>query len=274
MSFQPILPLDGYVGWRFLQRTLDKQQEAHASTSLSKRDQAYFRENIASVTSAEELVADRRLLNVALTAFGLQDDLPNRAYVQKVLESSHKDDSSFVNRLSDKRYLQLNKAFGFGDTYISWNQLDGFTDSLLSDYRDRSFEVAVGAQNESMRLALALERDLADLAAQNSSEATRWYTILGTPSMRRVFETAFMLPSSFGALDLDRQVEILKTRTEKLTGSDEVAQFTDPEAMESLIRRFFLGEQVQQINAATVAGSGALTLLQQGQTSLRTVLGR
>ncbi len=274
MSFQPILPLDGYVGWRFLQRTLDRQQETHAASTQSQRDQAYFRANIAAVSNAQELVADRRLLSVALTAFGLQDDLLNRAFVEKVLESSHRDDRSFVNRLSDKRYLKLNQAFGFGDSIVPRNQFEGFADALLSTYRDRSFEIAVGAQNDSMRLALALERDLADLAAQPSSEATRWYTILGTPSMRRVFETAFMLPSSFGTLDLERQVDILKARTEKLTGSDEVAQFADPEAVETLIRQFFLGEQVQQINAAAVAGSGALTLLQQGQSSLRAMLGR
>ena len=39
-----------------------------------KRDTEYFQEKISSITSAEELVSDRRLLTVALGAFGLQDD--------------------------------------------------------------------------------------------------------------------------------------------------------------------------------------------------------
>mgnify|MGYP000291575380 CR=1 FL=1 len=274
MSFQPILPLDGYVGWRFLQKTLDKQQEAHAASPVAQRDEEYFREKIGTIKSAEELVSDRRLLNVALTAFGLQDDLPNRAYIQKVLESPVKEEGSFINRLADKRYKALNEAFGFGDAYMSWNQFDGFAAKILDKYEDRSFEIAVGAQNESMRLALALERELPELAAQDSSENTRWFTILGTPNMRRVFETAFLLPSSFGTLDLDRQVEIMKERTEKLTGSDSVEQFKDPEAMEKLVKRYFLAEQVQQIQSNAITNNTALTMLQQGQASMRQFLGR
>lgn len=275
MSFQPILPLDGYVGWRFLQRTLDKQQASANAAPQLQRDEAHFREKIASITSAEELVKDRQLLSVALTAFGLQDDLPNRAYIQKVLESPAKEEGSFVNRLTDRRYKQLNAAFGFGDTYVSWNQIDEtFADRMVAAYRDQSFEVAVGAQNESMRLALGLQRDLADLARQDSSELTRWYTVLGTGSLRAVFETAFMLPTGFGALDLDRQVEILQGRMEQLTGSDTISQFKDPEAVDTLIRRYFLAGQVKAIQDNAVAGSGALTLLQNGQASLRSILGR
>lgn len=275
MSFQPILPLDGYVGWRFLQRTLDKQQAAANAAPQLQRDEAHFREKIASITSAEELVKDRQLLSVALTAFGLQDDLPNRAYIQKVLESPAKEEGSFVNRLTDRRYKQLNAAFGFGDTYVSWNQIDEtFADRMVAAYRDQSFEVAVGAQNESMRLALGLQRDLADLARQDSSELTRWYTVLGTGSLRAVFETAFMLPTGFGALDLDRQVEILQGRMEQLTGSDTISQFKDPEAVDTLIRRYFLAGQVKAIQDNAIAGSGALTLLQNGQASLRSILGR
>ncbi|WP_417628652.1 DUF1217 domain-containing protein [Pararhodobacter aggregans] len=275
MSFQPILPLDGYVGWRFLQKTLDKQQAAANAAPQLQRDEAHFREKIASITSAEDLVKDRQLLSVALTAFGLQDDLPNRAYIQKVLESPAKEEGSFINRLADRRYKQLNAAFGFGDTYVSWNQIDEtFAERMVAAYRDQSFEVAVGAQNESMRLALGLQRDLADLARQDSSELTRWYTVLGTGSLRAVFETAFMLPTGFGALDLDRQVEILQGRMEQLTGSDTISQFKDPEAVDTLIRRYFLAGQVKAIQDNAVAGSGALTLLQNGQASLRSILGR
>lgn len=276
MSFAPILPLDGYVGWRFLQKTLDQQQKAAAAAPESVRDEAHFRERIASITSAEDLVKDRQLLKVALTAFGLQDDLPNRAYIRKVLESPAREDGSFVNRLADRRYKQLNAAFGFGDAYVSWNQIDeGFADRMIQAYRDQSFEVAVGAQNESMRLALGLQRDLADLAAQDSTDLTRWYTVLGTPSLRAVFETAFLLPDAFGGLDLDKQVAILKARTETLTGSDSVAQFTSPDKVESLIRRYFLAGQIREVQAIQVSGAGnALSLLQSGQSSLNALLGR
>ncbi len=273
MSFQPIIPLDGFVGWRFLQRTLESQSTSHANTPAAQRDETYVRENIGSITSAKDLVSDRRLLRVALTAYGLADDLPNRAYIEKVLESATGEAQSFVNRLTDKRYHHLATAFGFGDGPVSNNQSAGFADTLIQKFQDRSFEIAVGDQNETMRTALALERDLGALAGQGSSEATKWYTVLGTPSLRTVFETAFLLPASFGTLDIDRQVQVLQDRTERLTGSNSISQFADPAALDSLTQRYLLAGQIQQVQSQA-GGSAALSLLQSGQASLRGMLGR
>jgi hypothetical protein len=273
MSFAPVIPMGGYVGWQFLQRTLEKQSTAHASAPSSQRDESYFRDQIATVTSAEQLVADHRLLSVALTAFGLQEDLPHRAYIQKVLESDSADPASFVNRLSDKRYKKMAETFRFGDLGAPRTGLPGFADDILNSYRERSFETAVGEQDGSMRLAMALNRDLGGLAAEAKSETTKWLTVVGTPSLRAVFETAFTLPSSFGTMDIDRQVEILQERTQRLTGSDTIAQFADSDTVNQLIQRFFLAEQVQEIRS--VAGrSAALSLLQSGQNSLNALLGR
>lgn len=273
MSFQPVLPIGGYAGWTFLQRTMPRQAEVHAAQPAARRDADHFRAAIASVRSPDDLIADRRLLRVALEAFGLGDDLPHRAFVRKVLESSTLDPASFVNRLSDSRYRQFAAAFGFGDAATPYNTLPGFADRVLTSWHERRFEADVGQQDPSMRLALGLERDLGRLARQDSSETTKWYTVLGTPALRKVFETAFNLPSAFGAIDVDKQVEVLRERTERLTGSDSVSQFAEPGALDRLVRRFFLAEQVSQITGASAQGS-ALTLLQQGQASLRQMLGR
>jgi hypothetical protein len=273
MSYQPIIPVDGYVGWRFLQRTLPAQSAAHANSPVAQRDEAYTRANIGAVTSATDLVSDRRLLRVALTAFGLADDLPNRAFIEKVLESSTTERGSMVDRLADKRYFKLAQAFGFADGPVPRSQSPDFAESLIKRFQDRSFEEAVGSQNESMRMALALERDLTELAGQPSTEATKWYTVLGTPNLRAVFETAFLLPSSFGVLDVDKQVQILRDRTERLTGQDTISQFADAGVLDSLNQRFLLSEQVEQIQS-TSTQSSALSLLQNGQASLNRLLGR
>lgn len=266
MSFVPVVPIGGYAGWRFLERTLDRQEASHAGAPAAQRDEAYFRQNIGAVGTAAELVADRRLLRTALAAFGLTDDLPNRAFIQRVLESQTSDRGSFVNRLTDKRYLELAQAFGFGDGAVPHTRDAGVVAGLLQRARETRFEEAVGAQDGSMRLALALQRDLRRLAAQPMSEEARWYTLLGTPSLRTVFETAFGLPKEFAALDLDRQIETLRARTERLTGARDLSQFADPEAMETLTRRFFVGAQLAEM-PMTVPGSAALTLLQSAATT-------
>jgi hypothetical protein len=85
MSFQPLVPFGGYSGWRFLQRTSDQQREVHANDALTKQEISHFKSSIAGLTSAEDLVADRTSLKVALGAFGLNDDLGNRFFIRKIL---------------------------------------------------------------------------------------------------------------------------------------------------------------------------------------------
>lgn len=267
MSFQPVVPMGGYAGWRFLQRTMPIQQAALSNSAAALRDEANFRAKIGTIDTAEQLVGDRRLLRVALTAFGLQDDIANRAYLQRVLESRISDNGSFANRLSDKRYRQLAQAFAFGDRTVPRTKLATFPDEILTKFRDRSFEIAVGQSDDTMRIALALQRDLKALAEQPTSDLARWYTVLGTPTLRTVFEKAFNLPTSFGALDIDRQVGVLQERTERLTGASTISQFTEPQALETLTQRYFLGAEIAQIRSGGMQNA-ALTLLQSGQASL------
>lgn len=261
MSFSPIVPMGGFAGWRFLERTLDRQEASHAANPAYQREEAYFRARIGEIDSAAALVEDRRLLRTALTAFGLSADLPNRAFIRKVLESDPNDRRSFVNRLADKRYLELTRAFGLAAGGPPLTRDPGQVELLLQRARETRFEEALGQRDDRMRQALALTRDLKRVAAEAGSDQAGWYTVLGTPSLRTVFETAFGLPREFGALDLDRQVGILKQRTERLTGDPGIAQFTGQGPMDTLIRRFFVGAQLAEIRQGGAA-SAALSLLQ------------
>ena len=262
MSFTPIIPAPGLAGWRFLQRTLDRQETAHSQTQSALRDEAYFRARIGEVRTAEDLVGDRRLLRIALTAFGLAEDINNRAFLTRVLDSDTTDRRSFAGRLADKRYLEMAQAFGFQDPFGPRIARPGTSEALLQRFREASFEVSVGQQNDNMRLALSLQRDLRRLAAQPGSDEARWFTVLGTPSLRRVFEVAFNLPAEFGGLDIDRQAEVLRERTRRLTGASEVAQFTDPARIDRLIDRFFVGAQLGEVRQVG-RGVAALSLLEQ-----------
>ena len=116
MSFQPTIPLPGIAGWRFLERTQGAQKAAFEKGPELQRDIAYFKEKIAGVTTAADLVADRRLLKVALGAFGLEGEIDKKAFVRKILEDGTTDPASLANRLTDKSWYKLAEAFGFGDS--------------------------------------------------------------------------------------------------------------------------------------------------------------
>ena len=255
MMFQPALPIGGYAGWRFLNRTMETQQANFARSPVLQRDTAYFHDRIAKVESAEDLVKDRRLLSVALGAFGLQDDINNRFFIRKVLEEGTEAPRALANRLADKRYAEFARAFGF-DREVPGVQEPGFADRIARAYQSREFEIAVGGRDENLRLALTVQRDLGALAERSGSERAKWFNVLGNPPLRKVFETAFGLPMGFGALDLDRQVEVMQTRSRAAFGDGTVAQFADADRLEALTRRFLLRAEAENGGLFSPLGAG------------------
>jgi len=265
MTFQPLVPLTGYAGWRFLSRTMPEQTASFADSPGLARDMAYFRENIGTVTSADDLVDDFRLRRVALGAFGLQDDLPNRAFIAKVLSDGVSDDDALSNRLADKRYRAFSEAFGFGTSLSPRTQSPGFADRILARFARQEFERAVGDQSEDLRLALTAQRELPDLAGQGLRDRTAWLTVLGNPPLRKVFETAFGLPAAIGSLDLDQQLKEFQAGSDRILGHSDITRFSDPSEVESLIQAFTTRAQIAAGFAFTSPGQVALTLLQSAR---------
>lgn len=260
MSFAPVIPLDGLAGWAFLKRTRETQQAAFEKSPALTRETRAFAERIGAVRTAEDLVSDRALLKVALGAFGLQADLGSRFFIRQVLEQGT-EPGALATRLSDKRYREMTEAFGFGRPGLPQTAKPGFAQKIIAAYQARSFEEAVGEASPDMRLALGLERDLTALASRDASEATRWYTLIGTPPLRQVFETAFGLPKAFGTLDVDRQVGILQERTRAAFGSDALSRFAEPGAREDLTRLFLARAQIAAGAQGQSSAQIALTLL-------------
>lgn len=260
--FQPIVPDSGLVGWRFLQRTYDAQFETFSKSVTLQRDTDYFRENIGSVNSAEDLVSDRRLLTVALGAFGLQDDIDNRFFIQKVLQDGTINEDALSSRLADPKYAEMSKAFGFGPGEFTKVRISTFVDAIAQRFETNSFEVAAGAQNDSMRVALYAQRELAEIADMEGSTDTKWFTIMGDPPMRKLFEKALNLPSAIGQIDIDQQLGIFKERARALLGTDDLAQFADEAVREDVITKFIVRDQVDSFGGGLSGNSIALTLLQ------------
>ncbi len=257
MTYQPVVPTSGLAGWQFLQATLERQTEAFDNSSKIKSDTAYFSEKIGAIGSAEDLIADRRLLTIALGAFGLEEDVNNKYFIQKILEDGTTADDALSNKLSDKRYKAFSEAFGFGDT--PQVARSGFAEEIIESYERRSFEVAVGEQNETFRFGLNLERELPEIAANDSTGNAKWYSVLGNATLREVFQVAFGLPDEFGQVDIDQQLEVFKEHAQRRFGAAEIEQFSDPEKLEELLQLYFLQDQVSQ--TSTSSGSIALSLL-------------
>ncbi|WP_338053568.1 DUF1217 domain-containing protein [Pseudorhodobacter ferrugineus] len=241
------------------------QKEAFQAAPTLARDEDYFRAKIGSVKTAEALVSDRRLLTVALGAYGLEADIDNRYFIKKVLEEGTLDSGALANRLADKQYRAFSSGFGFGDYAIPSTQLSDFADKTLEAYRARQFEAAVGEKDENMRLALNAERELKTLSARDVSNDTKWFTIMGSGPLRKVFEGALGLPSRFSSIDLDQQLATLKDKASQSFGSAEVSQFSDLKKVDELVRKFLVRSEALASFSATSPGAIALTLLQRAR---------
>lgn len=262
--FQPVIPISGLAGWRFLQETYDSQFKAFTQGAQLQRDTDYFRENIGKVQTAEELVGDHRLLTVALGAFSLQDDINSQFFIKKILEEGSVNDDALANRFSDPRYKEMSQAFGFGPGEFLKVGEPAFVEAMIERFETIEFEVAAGEQNESMRFALYAEREMGLLAQEDMSNDAKWFTLMGEPPLRSLFETALNLPSEFGQIDLEQQLGVFKERAKKEFGSDDLSMFSDPALVQELITKYVVRDQLAQYNASYSSNAIALTLLQGG----------
>ncbi|MEM6466714.1 MAG: DUF1217 domain-containing protein [Pseudomonadota bacterium] len=264
MSFDPVTPLPGVAGLRFLERTAERQEANFLSAPQIQRDMAAFRDRIGSVLTAEELVNDRQLLRVALGAFGLDEELGKTAFLQKVLEEGTETQGAFATRFVDPRYREFAEAFGFGNALGPQTGQPGFVEQVLADYATRQYEIAVGKSEPNLRLALGFKREIAELALSPNADDAAWFNLLGSQPMRTVVEKALGLPTEFATLDIDRQKETLQDRALSLLGSTSLAVFTDPAAVNEVVDRFLLRAQVEEGPSGSTPGTAALSILQAG----------
>lgn len=198
MTFIPITLGSGISGYNFLTRTRDEQQAVFDRDPLASREVAQVAEKLGAIQTAEDLMAHRTILKVALGAFGLDEDIDNRAFIQKILESDLDDNQSLANRLTDKRYLSLAQAFNFGSAEGPRLPNERTSDDLKNQLQ--SLETANDLLDDSSLLRASLERFGLESNVRN------------TYFLQQVLESDLSDPSSFvNRMGDERLVEFAST---------------------------------------------------------------
>ena len=259
MSGPITVGIGGIAGWKIVQRSEARHIQAIAKDPVVQRTTTYFQEKIGRTMTAEDLVKDYRLLSTALSAFGLEADIANKAFIRKVLESDTGDKRSLVNRLADKRYLKMAEAFGFGTA----KPAEKLAATVSRAFIQREFERRVGQGDETLRFALNARRELGEMGTRTSSNKTLWYEVLGNGPLRKVFEGAFGFGTTYGRLPIDRQYEEFTKAADRTLGSSSFKDLSQPDAIDRLVHNYMARSQI-----ATSSGqnrySAALTLLKGG----------
>lgn len=265
MPISPVLPTSGLTGWKFLNDSLETQEALFNRSPDIQREVDYFNENIGDVKTLDDFMGDRRLLNVALSSFGLAEEIDKGAFVRKILEEGTEDSDAFAVRLNNSEYLEMARVLDFSSGELSLSEDDIST--ITNSYQQETFEVALGDVDETMRLALNFQREIAELADLDLSEDAGWFRVMGSVPLLTVIESAFNMPSGFSSLDIDKQKDLLSDKANSLFGGKSIDIFKDPEVIESAVSRYLLQEQIASGPSANTPGFAALSLLQGGTGS-------
>lgn len=262
MSFQPVIPMSGNSGWKYLQATYDRQLSTHANSAQIKADRAYLTSKLSEPMTTEAFLDDRRLLRVAMAAFDLGGEEWKRGFIDKVLKEAATPGSNFLTRLNNPKYTAFAEAFKPVDGKITLTA--EAVQKIAGEFDTASFETAVGQVNETMRIALNFKSEIAGLAGSSSSENAKLFRILGNVPVRTLLETALNLPTEMRKLDIEKQAEILKDALQKRAGVSDLNDLTRPDVIDRIIGRYHVMETVKSGAANYSPAANALTLLNGG----------
>ena len=213
-----------------------------------------------SFARSDDFLQNRPLRDASFALLGIEQTFSSRRLAQRVLESDLTDPRSFANLFADPRYAALSNLVRMDPPQSARMYPEGFVDQVVRNYLDRQFEIQVGEADPDMRIALSLERELDQVLRTSSSNEAQWYSVMSSPPLRKVFEGAFRLPSSFGSIDIDQQLMVLRERAERFFGFGDVKEFREPENLEKLRRDYLIFANQPQVQSSSSAGIAALIL--------------
>ena len=203
----------------------------------------YYLGKVATLQSIDDLMADKRLLNYALAAYGLDPSLETPARIRQMLEGGVADPESPANQSAEKAYVAFVTAFNFAEYGETATTRTPAQLPSIDKFLRQTLEENAGKQNEGVRLALYFERKAGGL--------TNFYEILADPALAKVVRTALSLPESFASADIDRQVKLFE---EKL----DIEDFTDPARLEKFLTRF---TSLWEVNNPTATAQAQISVL-------------
>lgn len=201
------------------------QQQVKFGTSAAD-DAAYYQANIVNVHSVDDLIANKRLLNYALTAYGLDPNITSDATIRDVLTSDLSDPSSRANQLPNAAYKTMAAAFSFAT--------DG---SVIGDAAQASDKI-------SNTIYQYYDASGAGLSAQATAFKSQYYEdaigsvssvddLLANPKLVSYLET------SFGLDPIAQSTEILRNvLTSDLSDPDSFANQQSNDAYRKLAAAF------------------------------------
>jgi hypothetical protein len=214
-----------------------------------KAETDYYLAHVSDVKSIDDLLADKRLYNYALSSVGLDPAKEDPKFIRSVLEGGVQDPDSVANKQSNKAYANLAAAFNFEAYGEDATTYHASQQPVVDKYMRQTLEEDAGQSNEGVRLALYFQR--------NAPKLTDWYQVLADKALAQTVRVAFGLPDSFATANIDKQVQLFESRMD-------ITDFADPEKLDKFITRFTSMYELQ--NPTSTATTSVSVLFAQPTT--------
>lgn len=203
----------------------------------------YYNANITKVKSIDDLMADSRLYNYALSASGIDPSSVSKDLIRRVLEGGVSDPDSVANKAANKAFARLATSLNFEAYGEAATTRVASQQPVIDKYMRQTLEEDAGKTNEGVRLALYFER--------KAPTITNWYDVLADTALASVVRTAIGLPDSFATADIDKQAQAFEAKLD-------LTDFTDPAKLDKFLTRF---TSLWEINHPTSTASTSVGVL-------------
>lgn len=216
---------------------------------MIKRDVEYFNATIGKIKSVDEFMANTRVYNFALSAYGLEDMQYAKAFIRKVLNEGIDSPEAFSVKLADQRFREFATTFNFKRYGTATTSFDRAQSGVVEKYLRNNLESQSGTQSEALRLALYFER--------KASTVTSAYSILADKALYQVARTSLGLPDAISGADIEKQAAILGDKID-------ISKMGEAGYVKKLITRF-LGRYEAENSSASASPA---TLLISGNSGI------
>lgn len=243
------------VTYRLYTQNTDRMLESVAKKPSVSRETEYYLSKIEDVKSLDDFMADSRLVDYALEAYGLGDMSYAKAFFRKLLDEGIDDRSSLANQLTDQRYHDFASDFNFNRYGESTTTFERTRSGTVDKYYQQQVEVAAGDDNEGARLAIYFARKAADIDSP--------YDILADQALMKVVYTAFAIPDGTTSQDIEKQAALISDKLD-------IENLSDPEELDTFLQRFVTMWDIE--NPDTIAAPTIAPLISSSVQSLSTDL--
>ena len=206
-----------------IENNLSRYKAMTAAQPAVKTATDYYTANIGKVKTIQALVGNYRLLSYALQAYGLGDQINNKALITKVLQGGTSSSTALANTLPNPNWAKFAKAFDFIDKTATAPSAKSAITTTTANYVEQQLETQQGQSDPGVQLALYFKRV--------APTVSNGYSILGDENLLEKGQTIFGLAPTTNSSEIDAEAAAV----EKLVPT---SSLTNSKTLESLVERF------------------------------------